>query len=195
MASSRWEDLPLLPSRSAPYATKALNHSRSSRNPSARKDKLSKGGLQSDADKNPVIYISDDDGGVEEPITISDDDDAELTTYGVFPSCLSTTQHYTTFADIALLIPTESIKEEMDRFSPRTPPRISSSSSLHLHTTKPPLRSPSSLSPSSLNPSSLSVVPSLTDLNVMSPSQGKRSLEQTENMPPTLPGQGEKRHA
>jgi hypothetical protein len=67
---------------------------------------------------------------------------------------------HTSFADITLLIPTESIKGEMVWFSPRTRPRISSFSSLRLHTTKPLLRSPSSLGPSSLNRSSLSVVPS-----------------------------------
>lgn len=180
----------VLRNRSASHDTKALIHSQSSRSPSTRRDKLSKGSLQPDADKKPIIYISDDEDS--EPITISDDDDAELTTYGIFSLCLSTTQHYTTFADIPVLVPTESIKEEMNRFSPQTSPRISSSSSLRLHTTKPPLRSPSSLSPSSPDPSSLSVVPSLTDLSVMSPSRGKGSLEQTEDMPPTPPGQGKR---
>ena len=81
MSRSRWE---ALPSRPASYDTKALIHGQSSRSPSTRRDKFSKGSLQSDADKKPMIYISDDEDypGVNnhsEPITISDDDDAELT--------------------------------------------------------------------------------------------------------------------
>jgi hypothetical protein len=101
----------VLLSCSAFYDTKTLIHSRSSRSSSAHRDRHSKDSLRPDADKKPILY--GDYPGVNEdsdPIVISDDDDAELTTYVFF---FPFAYLHTTFADIALLIPTESKKGEM----------------------------------------------------------------------------------
>jgi hypothetical protein len=81
----------VLLSCSAFYDTKTLIHSRSSRSSSAHRDRHSKDSLRPDADEKPILY--EDYPGVNEdsdPIVISDDDDAELTTYVFFSFCLST---------------------------------------------------------------------------------------------------------